>query len=137
MQKSLTVENNIDSRIAIKADKVEFEELFYNLISNAIKYSQENGSITINADDKGDIVILSVKDTGIGLTENQIEHVFDEFFKVDESRHELDSSGLGLSICKKIVKKHGGNIWAESAGNDLGTTIFFTIRKGILEKEAD
>jgi signal transduction histidine kinase len=135
-QKSLTVENIIDSRIAIKADKVEFEELFYNLISNAIKYSQENGSITINADDKGDIVILSVKDTGIGLTEEQIEHVFDEFFKVDESRHELDSSGLGLSICKKIVKKHGGNIWAESAGKNLGTTIFFTIRKGVSKKEA-
>jgi signal transduction histidine kinase len=136
-KKHLKVENNIDPQIAIKADNVEFEELFYNLISNAIKYSRENDSITINADDKGDIVIVSVKDTGIGLTEEQIEHVFDEFFKVDESRHELDSSGLGLSICKKIVKKHGGNIWAESDGKDLGTTIFFTIRRGVSKKEAD
>jgi signal transduction histidine kinase len=128
---------NIDPRIAVRVDNVEFEELFYNLISNAIKYSREGGNITINADDRGDIVIISVKDTGIGLTEEQIEHVFDEFFKVDESRHELDSSGLGLSICKKIVNKHGGNIWAESNGRDLGTTIFFTIRKGVSKKEAD
>jgi signal transduction histidine kinase len=136
-KKSLIMKCNIDPRIAVRADHVEFEELFYNLISNAIKYSREGGNISINADDRGDIVIISIKDTGIGLTEEQIEHVFDEFFKVDESRHELDSSGLGLSICKKIVNKQGGNIWAESNGRDLGTTIFFTIRKGVSKKEAD
>ena len=62
------------------------------------------------------------------MTKEQLEKIFEEFYKADESRHAMDSSGLGLPICKRIVEKHGGKIWAESSGNRKGTTIFFTLK---------
>ena len=62
------------------------------------------------------------------MTQQQLSHIFDEFYKADESRHELDSSGLGLSITKRIVEKHGGHIWAESPGPAQGSTFHFTLR---------
>jgi len=105
------------------------KELFDNLISNAVKYSQPDGvTITLDAQKKDDNIIVSIKDTGIGLESNQIEHVFDEFYKVDYSRHDLQSTGLGLSICKRIVEKHGGRIWVESQGKGKGSTFYFTLK---------
>jgi signal transduction histidine kinase len=61
------------------------------------------------------------------MTEQQILHAFEEFYKADDSRHHLQSIGLGLSICKRIVEKNGGRIWIESKGLGNGTTVFFTI----------
>ena len=70
-----------------------------------------------------------MRDEGVGLAPAHLEHVFDEFFKADESRHDLDTPGLGLSICKRIVRNHHGRIWAESPGLGKGTTIRFTINE--------
>jgi signal transduction histidine kinase len=70
---------------------------------------------------------ISIKDTGIGLSRDQSDHLFDEFYKTDASRHKLDSTGLGLAICKTIVEKHGGKIWADSHGEGTGSTIYFII----------
>jgi len=111
----------------LQADKLRLEELFDNLIGNSIKYSPNGGNITIDAEDDGKFVVVFVKDEGTGMTSEQLEHVFEEFYKADESRHDFNSSGLGLSICKRIVEKHGGKIWAESEGKGKGTTMFFTI----------
>jgi len=61
------------------------------------------------------------------MNKKQISQVFDEFYKADESRHDFDSSGLGMPISKRIVEKHGGEIWAESPGIGKGTTFYFTI----------
>jgi two-component system sensor histidine kinase VicK len=106
--------------------------LFDNLISNAVKYSPHGGTITLDAQDDGEWTTVSVKDTGIGMTREELNHIFEEFYKADWSRHDHMSSGLGLSICKSIVKKHGGRIWAESLGKDKGTTIFFTIPSSLI-----
>ncbi len=133
--KNVVFENNIDKNIVVKADLLQIRELFDNLISNAMKYSQENTvKITFDAKQKDDYIVVSVKDTGIGLEPHQIPHVFDEFYKVDYSRHDLQSIGLGLSICKRIIEKHGGRIWVESPGNGKGSTFFFTLKSpgGIL-----
>ena len=126
-EKVLIVENNVDKEIVVSADKVQLVELFDNLITNAVKFTPKDGAITIDARKDGDFVVVSVADTGIGLTLEQMYRVFDEFYKVDPSRHDLDSSGLGLSICKRIVEKHGGRIWVESLGPGKGATFYFII----------
>ena len=119
----------IGEKIIINADKLKLEELFSNLYSNAAKYMERGGNIIIDAKETKDDVIVSIKDTGIGLTKEELKHVFDEFYKADWSRHDRESSGLGLAICKRIVEKHGGKIWAESSGLKKGTTFYFTIPK--------
>jgi signal transduction histidine kinase len=110
-------------------DKTRFEELFENIITNAIKYTKNiKGIITIDAKEEKDSIVISVNDNGIGLTESQMNHIFDEFYKVDQARHDLSSHGLGLSICKRIIEKHGGRIWVESQGLGKGSTFYFTLR---------
>lgn len=127
--KNVNIKNNITKDITVQVDLLQMKELFDNLISNAVKYSQPDGvTITLDAQKKDDNIIVSIKDTGIGLESNQIEHVFDEFYKVDYSRHDLQSTGLGLSICKRIVEKHGGRIWVESQGKGKGSTFYFTLK---------
>jgi len=126
-ENNIKVESGVNKDIMVKADKLRLEELFDNLIGNSVKYSQNGGHITIDAKEDGKFVVVSVKDEGVGMTSGQLDHIFEEFYKVDESRHDFNSSGLGLSICKRIVEKHGGNIWAESKGKGKGTVMFFTI----------
>jgi len=128
-ENNIKVENGINKDILVRTDKLRLEELFDNLIGNSVKYSPNGGNITIDARDDGNFVLVSVKDEGAGMDSEQLEHIFEEFYKVDESRHDFGSSGLGLSICKRIVEKHGGKIWAESKGKGKGTTMFFTIPK--------
>jgi len=130
-ENNITVENQVTDQFSIEADQIQFQELLNNLITNAVKYSSEEGGmiyIDANTDDS-DFVTVSIRDTGIGMDENQIKQVFNEFYKADDSRHNLDSSGLGLNICKRIVEKHGGKIWAESPGKHQGSTFIFTIKK--------
>jgi len=128
-ENNFLVENNIKDDIIAKADKIRFGELIKNLFTNAVKYTlDEKGTIVIEAEEKNGFVTISIKDTGIGMTPEEIDRVFDEFYKADESRHEMDSSGLGLSICKRIVERHGGRIWAESKGKGKGSTFHFTFK---------
>lgn len=127
-QNKINVQNQVDKDFFVYADKIRIQELLDNLISNSIKYIQnEKGNIIINAKKEKDMVIVSIKDNGIGMTKEQLTHVFDEFYKADYSRHDLKSTGLGLSICKSVVEKHGGKIWAESPGENKGTTVYFSL----------
>jgi signal transduction histidine kinase len=91
----------------------------------------EGGTLTFESKnvqkDSGTFIQVSITDTGIGLTREQTDRLFDEFYKTDDSRHKLDSTGLGLAICKLIIEKHGGKIWADSHGKGTGATIHFTI----------
>ncbi len=133
----ISIINNISKPLFVQADKLRINEVFNNLISNAIKYTpKEGGTISINADEDETMVTISVKDTGIGMTQEEISNIFNEFYKADESRHDLDSSGLGLTITKKIIEKHGGTVWAESEGKGKGSTLFFTLQKtDMIEKK--
>jgi signal transduction histidine kinase len=126
-EKKINIENNINKKIMARADNLQLGELFDNLITNAVKFTPQDGTITIDAKRVRDFVTVSIKDTGIGMTKEQINSIFAEFYKVGPAQHDLDSSGLGLSICKRIVEKHGGQIWAESPGLGKGTTFYFTI----------
>ncbi len=133
--KKLTITNNITKPIYVQADKLRIDELFSNILENAVKYSHESGVITIDAKNEKEMVTISVKDQGIGMTQEQMTHIFDEFYKADESRHDFDSSGLGLAICKKIIERHNGKIWVKSPGIEKGSTIFFSIPLSIKEQK--
>ena len=126
-QKHISVTSNLPSDLIASADVLLFEELINNLLSNAVKYSDQYGSIVIGGFVKENAITVSVQDDGKGMTGEQLNHVFDEFYKADESRHNIESSGLGMSICKRIVEKHGGNIWAESEGPGKGSIFYFTL----------
>ena len=125
-----TISNNIDHNLSIKADRLRFEELLTNIFENSTKYCQENCRITINAEQANNDVIISITDNGIGMTKEQIERIFDEFYKADYARHDIQNTGLGMSISKRIVEKHGGHIWVKSPGPGKGITVFFTVPAG-------
>ncbi|UCF12713.1 MAG: HAMP domain-containing histidine kinase [Thermoplasmatales archaeon] len=130
-ENNINIENEVNDKISIKADKLRLGELFNNLITNAVKYTPKDGGvITIEAKKDRDFVTISVKDSGIGMTKEQLGRIFDEFYRADKSMNIMDSTGLGLSICKRIVEKHGGRIWAESPGKGKGTTFYFTLKPG-------
>ena len=133
-KKQIHLQNLIPTDLVLSADQLRMEELFTNLITNAIKYSHPKGCVRIQAKEEKENVVLSVSDEGIGMNEEQLTHLFDEFYKADESRHDFESSGLGLPICKRIVDRHHGEIWAESPGMNQGSTIYIRLPKTKKEK---
>jgi len=129
---NIKVQNNINKNVFVKTEKNRLIQLFDHIISNAVNsMTKSGGLLTFESKpilkESEPFVQISVKDTGIGLTKVQINRIFDEFYKTDSSRHKLDSTGLGLTICKNIVEKHNGKIWAFSDGLGTGATIYFTI----------
>jgi signal transduction histidine kinase len=130
-ENKIKISNKINHKLSIKADRLRLEELLTNIFENSVKYSHDDCRITIDAEQTNDFVTISIADNGIGMTKEQIERIFDEFFKADSARHDIQSTGLGMSICKRIVEKHGGSIWVESLGPEKGTTVFFTLPTGL------
>ena len=129
---NVEVENNIGQDVFVKTERNRLLQLFDHVTSNAINSMlKEGGKLIFESKpvskESGTFIQISITDTGVGLTREQIDHLFDEFYKTDDSRHKLDSTGLGLAICKTIVEKHGGKIWADSHGEGTGTTIHFII----------
>jgi len=127
-KKNLTVKLDIKEDISVFADTLYLEELITNIIENAIIYNINHGAIYISAERIDEFIQITITDTGIGIESKNISKVFDEFYKVDEARHDFESTGLGLSIAKKIVELHKGKISIESDGKNKGTTVRFSIR---------
>ncbi len=127
-ENNIKIENNIENNIFVRADRLRLSEVFKNIINNSIKYTPEKGGkIILNSEKEKNIVRVSIKDTGIGMTKEQVRKVFDEFYKADKQSDDYHSTGLGLAICKRIVEKHNGEIWVESKGKNKGTTFHFTL----------
>lgn len=100
----------------ISADREQISQVLVNLISNAIKYTQNGGEINIILSDTEDAVVFSIEDTGIGIAEDEIPFVFERFYRADKSRNrDTGGSGIGLAIVKAIVVEHGGTIKVESS----------------------
>lgn len=118
---------NINPKLpVVQGDKTKLEQVFQNLISNAIKFcDKEKGFIDIDFKELDDFFQFSVKDNGMGIEEKYHEKIFKIFNYLNKSQ---DSSGIGLSIVKKIVDLHGGKIWLESTSGK-GSTFYFTIKK--------
>ncbi len=121
------LEKNIDmdiefGEVTVVADKDLMKQVWINIIGNSIKFTHEGGTIGIRVSSEGEEAIVSISDTGIGLTEEEKERIFERFYKADKSRTvSKGGSGLGLSIVKKIVEMHHGNISVESTKGE-GTT---------------
>ncbi|GAA4246139.1 MULTISPECIES: PAS domain-containing sensor histidine kinase [Winogradskyella] len=110
----------------IKGDATKLQQLFQNLISNAVKFiDKEKGSITIDFEDLKSHYKFSIQDNGIGIEKQFHDKIFKIFHALNKSK---DSTGIGLSIVKKIVDLHEGQIWLESQPN-IGTTFYFTLKK--------
>ena len=103
-------------------DTTKLQQVFYNIIDNAIKYTPRGGSVTVELSRSGRRAVAKISDTGIGIPENDLPHIFERFYRVDKARsRETGGTGLGLSIVKQIVVMHGGDIYADSA-EGMGTT---------------
>jgi len=126
--KSLSVKLDIPTNLLkILGDHKRLSQVFLNLLDNAIKYTPEGGSITVNATSKEKIVQVDISDTGIGISEKDLPRIFERFYRVDKARsRELGGTGLGLSIVKHIIQAHNGQVWVQSTLGQ-GSTFSFTI----------
>jgi two-component system phosphate regulon sensor histidine kinase PhoR len=106
-------------------DRERICQVLANLIHNAIKFTLLQGRVTVSARNQGDSVIVSVADTGVGISSDDLPHIFERFYKADKS-HSGEGTGLGLAIAKHIVQAHKGEIWAESE-EGKGSIFSFTI----------
>lgn len=108
----------------VRADKEKLQQVFFNLLSNAIKFNRAGGEVIIGVRQNNGAMEVSVADTGIGISKEHIDKIFDRFYQVDGSTtRKYLGTGLGLAIVKKAVEMHGGKIWVES---DLGKGSKFT-----------
>lgn len=125
----LEFDKKYDRAIKVFADRARISELMNNLVANAIKYGKKNGKVTISFNPKGEIVLIEVRDNGIGIPENDISRIFERFYRVDKSRsREQGGTGLGLAIVKHIIEAHGQTITVKSKLNE-GSVFSFTLDK--------
>lgn len=121
---NITYANSVQN---VKADKGRIQQVIYNLIDNAIKFSKENSYIYITVKEKGEKAQISIKDTGCGIAKEDIDKIWDRFYKSDSSRgRDKKGSGLGLSITKEVIQAHGENIDVVSTVG-VGTEFIFTL----------
>ncbi len=120
------VEASIDR---IRGAREYIQETITNLLANSVKYTPGNGKIEIKASDKGSTILIEISDTGIGIPEDELPRVFEEFYRATNAREvERDGTGLGLSIAKQVVEIHKGKIWAESE-QGKGSTFYILLPK--------
>jgi PAS domain S-box-containing protein len=122
---------DIHDKLPIKIEREQILEVIENLLSNAIKYTPSEGKISIYSKKTEDNYIISVHDNGIGFTTEEKSVLFTQFGKIERYGRgfdiSIDGSGLGLYVSKKIIELHGGNIWMESEGRNMGSTFFFSL----------
>jgi two-component system sensor histidine kinase BaeS len=113
----------------VLADEDRLTQVLTNLLGNALAYTPAGGKVTVTAIKVGGEAQVSVEDDGIGIPPESLPHLFDRFYRVDLSRSRAagGGSGIGLTIAKAVVEAHGGRIWAESTGENQGSTFSFTL----------
>ena len=128
-RKSIEIIIDLPARLPpVLVDMDQVEQVMRNLVHNAIKYTREGGSITVSAVRRGDMVEVAVRDTGVGIPENDIPRIFERFYKADRARQreQVGGTGLGLAIAKHIIQVHGGEISVQSREGE-GSVFFFTL----------
>ena len=110
----------------VDADRDKIKQVILNLLSNALKYNRPNGSVILKAVSKEGQMQISVQDTGIGIPEDDLGHIFEKFYRVRDHETKITGTGLGLSICKQIIQGHGGTIEIKSKIG-IGTNIIINL----------
>jgi two-component system CheB/CheR fusion protein len=112
----------------IEADELKVKEIIYNLLSNAVKFTAEGGTIGMQAKRSDSEIEVVVWDTGVGIAPENLERIFEGFFRVDSPYSRLtEGTGLGLPLARKMVELHGGKLVVESKGLNCGTSVRFTL----------
>ena len=127
--KSISIVNKVPSNTEVWSDPNQVDIVVRNLVSNALKFTPENGMITISADEKEDHWVISIRDTGVGMDRVTLQKIFEQ--KNNHSTYGTANekgTGLGLSLCKEMVEKNNGNIWVDSMLRK-GSTFYFTLPK--------
>jgi signal transduction histidine kinase len=124
-QKAIQLESDIEvDSIIAQVDRQQMERIFQNLISNAIKYTPKKGQVLVSASTNDGSAVIHIRDTGYGIPEDELPHIFDRFRRVAKHENKAAGTGLGLAITKALVEAHGGNISVTSQ-EGVGST--FTI----------
>lgn len=125
-EKNIQIDADIDNYL-IEADKKSLIKLFQILLDNAIKYTNQGGQVSLKTEESKNYLLVKMRDNGIGINRQDLPHIYDRFYRVDEARVKTEAHGfgLGLSLAKEIIEQHKGNINVSSEV-DVGTT--FTIR---------
>lgn len=114
--------------IYLTGDRVRLAQIFTNLLNNAAKYSEPNGQVTLSAVRRDGQVTVRIRDTGIGLASDVLEHIFEPFMQVDRTQHRTQGGlGIGLNLVRTFVEMHGGSVEARSNGPGQGTEFAVTL----------
>jgi signal transduction histidine kinase len=121
-EKGLSFQLGHTENLVVKGDEAKLRELFMNLLDNAIRYTPSRGAVSVSLRREGQMAVVAITDTGIGIPVGDIPLIFERFYRVDKSRSRDDgSSGLGLAIGRYIAEAHGGKIEVESTAG-VGST---------------
>jgi histidine kinase len=117
--------------VLVLADEDRALQILTNLLGNALQYTPEGGNVTVTVGREKQTAKFAIHDTGIGIPAEHLAHIFDRFYRVDKSRSRAHGgSGVGLTIARHLVEAQGGSIWAESGGENKGSTFVFTLPIG-------
>lgn len=128
-KKGINIINEVRSPQILLTSSSHITSILDNIVSNAIKYSEQGGSIWIFVEEKPDDINLHIRDTGIGMTKEELMKIFEPFFRADPSRHDRTSPGLGLSVTKRLLQVIGGKISIKSPGPGKGTEVILIFKR--------
>ena len=127
-ERSLRLEGHLEELPPVLADDRLLTLVFRNLLENACRYAEEGTAIRVTGRVEGDDEVIRVVDDGATIPADDLPRIFERFYQVERHRGQ-NSTGLGLAICKHVIERHGGRIWAESPAEDGSTAIIFTLRR--------
>lgn len=129
LTKNIEIELTSNPKIQMQIDQDKMQQCLLNIIGNAVKYTPESGNVLVELEDAKELILIRVKDNGIGIPEKDLPYIFDRFYRVDEARaRKTGGTGLGLAIAQQIIQLHQGNIQVLSTLG-VGTEIIITLPK--------